>query len=171
MIKSPNQTGEITNIQAPGECQCVVKNREEGESEREWFKRWMCMHHWMQTDYYQLKTCDHKFVDSNVCLKCGISMDELQSKNMNEAWQDVKRKTTKARRAVDALRDFARMMGMDHFKRDPLVMDIHRALDAAEELGAADTQQIAALQAENEDLKKKLENLEEGINYDKDSSI
>lgn len=36
-------------------CHCVVKNREEGEEQREWFKRWMCMHHWMQTDYYKAK--------------------------------------------------------------------------------------------------------------------
>lgn len=36
-------------------CDCVVKNRQEGESEREWFKRWMCMFHWMQTDYYRNK--------------------------------------------------------------------------------------------------------------------
>lgn len=41
--------------QVHGPCQCVVKNREEGESQREWFKRWMCMFHWMQTDYYQNK--------------------------------------------------------------------------------------------------------------------
>lgn len=42
------------------ECQCVVKNREEGESMREWLKRCMCMHHWMQTDYYQNKLETHK---------------------------------------------------------------------------------------------------------------
>lgn len=36
-------------------CECVIKDREEDESMREWFKRWMCMHHWMQTDYYQNK--------------------------------------------------------------------------------------------------------------------
>ena len=36
-------------------CDCVMKNRQEGESMREWFKRWMCMYHWMQTDYYQKK--------------------------------------------------------------------------------------------------------------------
>jgi hypothetical protein len=36
-------------------CECVVLNREEGESQREWFKRWMCMFHWMQTEYYQNK--------------------------------------------------------------------------------------------------------------------
>jgi len=36
-------------------CECVVKNRREDESQREWFKRWMCMYHWMQTDYYQQK--------------------------------------------------------------------------------------------------------------------
>lgn len=37
------------------ECQCVIVNREEGESQREWLKRWMCQFHWMQTDYYQAK--------------------------------------------------------------------------------------------------------------------
>lgn len=37
-------------------CTCVVKNREEGESQREWMKGWMCMFHWMQTDYYVNKT-------------------------------------------------------------------------------------------------------------------
>jgi hypothetical protein len=36
-------------------CDCVMKNREPGETQREWFKRWMCMFHWMQTDYYQAK--------------------------------------------------------------------------------------------------------------------
>ena len=36
-------------------CKCVVKNRIEGEPEREWLKRWMCMYHWMQTDYYRRK--------------------------------------------------------------------------------------------------------------------
>lgn len=36
-------------------CTCVIKNREENESERDWFKRWMCMHHWVQTDYYREK--------------------------------------------------------------------------------------------------------------------
>lgn len=25
--------------------------------------------------------CDHKFVDSNVCLKCGIRIDKLIKKN------------------------------------------------------------------------------------------
>ena len=39
-------------------CNCVVKNRREGEEEREWFKRWMCMFHWMQTDYYRNKLKD-----------------------------------------------------------------------------------------------------------------
>jgi hypothetical protein len=38
--------------------------------------------------------------------------------------------TDEARRAVDRLRDFAREHGMSHHQRDPLVMDIHRALDA-----------------------------------------
>lgn len=38
-----------------GKCECVVKNREESESQREWMKGWMCMFHWMQTDYYQNK--------------------------------------------------------------------------------------------------------------------
>jgi len=36
-------------------CNCVVKNRELDEEQREWFKRWMCMYHWMQTDYYRAK--------------------------------------------------------------------------------------------------------------------
>ena len=41
-------------------CLCVVKNRDKGESERDWLKRWMCMYHWMQTDYYRNKlTCEH----------------------------------------------------------------------------------------------------------------
>lgn len=40
------------------ECTCVVKNRIEDETEREWFKRWMCMFHWMQTDYYRSKFKD-----------------------------------------------------------------------------------------------------------------
>lgn len=36
-------------------CNCVVSSRREDESQREWFKRWMCMFHWMQTDYYRAK--------------------------------------------------------------------------------------------------------------------
>ena len=36
-------------------CLCVIQNRQEGESERDWLKRVMCMHHWMQTDYYRNK--------------------------------------------------------------------------------------------------------------------
>lgn len=41
-------------------CDCAVKDREENESMREWFKRWMCMYHWMQTDYYQFKLPFHE---------------------------------------------------------------------------------------------------------------
>jgi hypothetical protein len=33
-------------------CNCEVIYRGENEPEREWFKRYMCMFHWMQTDYY-----------------------------------------------------------------------------------------------------------------------
>lgn len=36
-------------------CDCAIKDRKEGESQREWFKRVMCQYHWMQTDYYQRK--------------------------------------------------------------------------------------------------------------------
>jgi hypothetical protein len=36
-------------------CTCVVKNRLNGESQRTWIKRWMCMWHWMETDYYRNK--------------------------------------------------------------------------------------------------------------------
>lgn len=43
-----------------GPCDCVIKNRNEDESQREWFKRWMCMYHWMQTDYYQDKLKTHR---------------------------------------------------------------------------------------------------------------
>ncbi len=42
----------------------------------------------------------------------------------------------KAREAVTKLRDFSRDNGMNHFVRDPLVMDIHRALDLLTELTA-----------------------------------
>jgi len=38
------------------ECTCVIQNREEHESERDWLKRIMCLHHWMQTDYYRIST-------------------------------------------------------------------------------------------------------------------
>jgi hypothetical protein len=37
------------------ECTCVIRTRGRDESQREWLKRWMCMYHWMQTDYYQIK--------------------------------------------------------------------------------------------------------------------
>lgn len=43
-----------------GPCECVVKNRQEDETMRDWLKRVMCMHHWMQTDYYQDKLDEHK---------------------------------------------------------------------------------------------------------------
>lgn len=36
-------------------CECVIVNRDEDESQREWLKRCMCMHHWTQTDYYRDK--------------------------------------------------------------------------------------------------------------------
>jgi len=36
-------------------CTCVIKNRLEEESQRDWLKRWMCMYHWVQTDYYKEK--------------------------------------------------------------------------------------------------------------------
>lgn len=36
-------------------CECVIVNRKEEESQRDWIKRCMCMHHWMQTEYYQRK--------------------------------------------------------------------------------------------------------------------
>lgn len=36
-----------------------------------------------------------------------------------------------ARAATDQLRDHARTMGLDHKRRDPLVMAIHAALDLA----------------------------------------
>lgn len=47
------------------DCLCVMKNREEGESEREWFKRCMCMHHWMQTNYYQNKLKRYEDTDTD----------------------------------------------------------------------------------------------------------
>ena len=37
-------------------CECKIVDRNPNEDEREWFKRWMCMYHWMQTNYYQEKT-------------------------------------------------------------------------------------------------------------------
>jgi hypothetical protein len=50
----PNTPNEA-KIKQLLECRCVVLNREENESQREWLKRIMCMHHWMQTDYYRDK--------------------------------------------------------------------------------------------------------------------
>lgn len=44
-----------TAINEGGPCQCVIVNRDDDESQREWIKRCMCMHHWMQTDYYRVK--------------------------------------------------------------------------------------------------------------------
>jgi hypothetical protein len=43
----------------------------------------------------------------------------------------------KARQATTTLRDFARVHGMHHKERDPLVMAIHDALDSVEALTAA----------------------------------
>jgi len=61
------------------ECQCVVKNREEGESQRDWFKRWMCMHHWMQTDYYRAKLHDWQwYMNGTFCRKCGVQIGSEQ---------------------------------------------------------------------------------------------
>jgi hypothetical protein len=54
----PDHNGECLNCDEYADahrCNCIVKDREENESEREWFKRWMCMFHWMQTDYYRSK--------------------------------------------------------------------------------------------------------------------
>ena len=39
----------------PDECICKLVNRNQGESQRDWLKRCMCMEHWMQTEYYQVK--------------------------------------------------------------------------------------------------------------------
>jgi hypothetical protein len=50
----PTKSRELLK-QLEGHCECVVKNREPGEEQREWLKRWMCMFHWMQTDYYLAK--------------------------------------------------------------------------------------------------------------------
>jgi hypothetical protein len=44
-----------TRLGEDKQCNCVVKNRDEGETQREWLKRVMCMFHWMQTDYYRDK--------------------------------------------------------------------------------------------------------------------
>jgi hypothetical protein len=52
------------------QCFCVVLNRDAGETQRNWFKRWMCMHHWMQTDYYRAKI--HDFDGDGICKNCGI---------------------------------------------------------------------------------------------------
>jgi hypothetical protein len=52
----PNCPCELCSLPAEHTpCECVVKNRKEGEQQRDWLKRWMCMYHWMQTDYYQAK--------------------------------------------------------------------------------------------------------------------
>jgi hypothetical protein len=57
------------------ECTCVVKNREEGEEQREWFKRWMCMFHWMQTDYYRNKLHDWQwYMNGTFCRKCNAQL-------------------------------------------------------------------------------------------------
>lgn len=53
------------------------------------------------------------------------------------ALMQSRRVTDEARRCVDRLRDFAREQGMHHFQRDPLVMGIHRALDAFDTSAAA----------------------------------
>lgn len=45
------------------DCNCVVVNRNDGETQREWFKRWMCMWHWMETDYYQSKLKYNRFLE------------------------------------------------------------------------------------------------------------
>lgn len=44
---------------------------------------------------------------------------------------------TRARIAVDLLRDAARAHGMTHFVRDPAVMAIHAVIDAYEKLVAS----------------------------------
>lgn len=44
-------------------CTCVITNRKKGETQREWFKRWMCQWHWMETDYYQAKLDYNRFID------------------------------------------------------------------------------------------------------------
>jgi hypothetical protein len=55
-------------------CTCVAANRKPEETQREWFKRWMCMHHWMETDYYQrkLKEEDIRFpIEDELRMKLG----------------------------------------------------------------------------------------------------
>lgn len=62
-------------------CGCEVVDREEEESEREWFKRWMCMFHWMQTDYYRDKLLPPKqehqwefYANGSFCKLCGAQI-------------------------------------------------------------------------------------------------
>lgn len=52
-------------------CECVIKNREENETMRDWLKRCMCMFHWMQTDYYLSKTND----DNRKIIKVDLLLD------------------------------------------------------------------------------------------------
>lgn len=47
------------------DCLCRPTDRESGEDEREWFKRFMCMHHWMQTNYYRAKLNRHEDSDTD----------------------------------------------------------------------------------------------------------
>lgn len=64
------------------ECTCVVKNREVGESQHDWLKRIMCMHHWMQTDYYKNKTHEWQFfMNGTFCRRCGIAIGSGQECN------------------------------------------------------------------------------------------
>jgi len=54
----PNCHCETCNAHGSVDCDCSPKDRLDGESERDWLKRRMCMYHWMQTDYYRGKQAE-----------------------------------------------------------------------------------------------------------------
>lgn len=46
-------------------CKCKLRDRNEGENQRDWIKDCMCMFHWMQTDYYRSKLLNEVYKDTN----------------------------------------------------------------------------------------------------------
>lgn len=46
-------------------CKCKLRDRNEGETQRNWIKDCMCMFHWMQTDYYRSKLLNDVYKDTN----------------------------------------------------------------------------------------------------------
>ena len=64
------------------ECLCNFRDRNEEESERDWMKDGMCMHHWMQTDYYRMKIGLEKTILTGELLDLITLMPDSQTREI-----------------------------------------------------------------------------------------